>query len=55
MNRNQHGLGYKKEIIFHIPDYSKLVQFSSIGFLDKKMKALEVNEEFKNVDDKSID
>jgi hypothetical protein len=50
-NKNRHGLGYDKGNNFHIPDYSKPVQFVSAGFLDENLKTLEVNEEVKNVDD----
>jgi hypothetical protein len=40
--KNRHGLGYDKGNNFHIPDYSKPIQFVSAGFL----------EEIKNVDNK---
>jgi hypothetical protein len=34
-NKNRHGLGYDKGNNFHIPDYSKPVQFVSAGFLEE--------------------
>jgi hypothetical protein len=32
-NKNRTGLGYDKEVTFHIPNYSKPIQFQSVGFL----------------------
>jgi len=32
-NNHRTGLGYDKDVSFHILDYSKLVQFHSVGFL----------------------
>jgi hypothetical protein len=34
-NKNRTGLGYDKEVTFHIPDYSKPIQFQSVGFLQE--------------------
>jgi hypothetical protein len=34
-NKDRHGLGYDKGNNFHIPDYSKPVQFVSAGFLEE--------------------
>jgi hypothetical protein len=34
-NKNRTGLGYDKEVTFHIPDYSKPIQFHSVGFLQE--------------------
>jgi hypothetical protein len=31
-NKNQHGLGYEKDISFHIPNYSKPIQFVSVSY-----------------------
>jgi len=33
-NKHRTGLGYEKDVSFHIPDYSKPIQFQSIGFLE---------------------
>jgi hypothetical protein len=30
-NKNRTGLGYDKEVTFHIPDYSKPIKFHSVG------------------------
>jgi len=37
ISHNKHiiGLGYEKEVTFHIPDYSKPIQFQSVGFLQE--------------------
>jgi len=32
-NKHKIGLGYDKEVSFHIPDYSNPIQFQSVGFL----------------------
>lgn len=32
-NKNKTGLGYDKDVSFHIPDYSKPIQLQSAGFL----------------------
>jgi len=32
-NKHKIGLGYDKDVSFHIPDYSKPVQFHSVGFI----------------------
>ena len=32
-NKHKIGLGYEKDLSFHIPDYSKPIQFQSVGFL----------------------
>ena len=32
-NQHRTGLGYDKVVSFHIPDYSKPIQFQSAGFL----------------------
>jgi hypothetical protein len=50
-NKNQHGLRYEKGNNFHIPYYSKSVQFMSVGFFDENLKTPKVNKEVKNVDD----
>ena len=34
-NRNQRGLGYENQNSFHLPNYSKLVLFVSVGFLQE--------------------
>jgi hypothetical protein len=34
-NKNRIRLGYEKEVTFHIPDYSKPIQFQSVGFLQE--------------------
>lgn len=33
LNKHKTGLGYDKEVSFHIPIYSKPIQFQSVGFL----------------------
>lgn len=42
-NKHRIGLGYEKEITVHIHDYSKLVQFVSVGFLDEYLKEKDCN------------
>ena len=32
-NKHRIGLGYEKDVSFHIPDYLKPIQFQSVGFL----------------------
>ena len=32
-NKNRTGLGYDKEVTFHIPDYSRPIKFHNVGFL----------------------
>lgn len=32
-NKHKIGLGYDKEVTFHIPDYSRPIHFQSVGFL----------------------
>jgi hypothetical protein len=34
------GLGYDKEVTFHILDYSRLIQFQSVGFLQEVSTSL---------------
>jgi hypothetical protein len=34
-NNNRTGLGYDKEVTFHIPDYSRPIKFQSAGFLQE--------------------
>jgi hypothetical protein len=34
-NKNRTGLGYDKEVTFHIPDYSRPIKFQSAGFLQE--------------------
>jgi hypothetical protein len=34
-NKNRTGLGYDKEVTFHIPDYSRPIKFQSVGFLQE--------------------
>jgi len=34
-NRNQHGLGYENQNIFHILNYSKPILFASVVFLQE--------------------
>jgi hypothetical protein len=34
-NKNRIGLGYDKEVTFHIPNYSKPIKFQSDGFLQE--------------------
>jgi hypothetical protein len=34
-NNNRIGLGYDKEVTFHIPDYSRPIKFQSDGFLQE--------------------
>jgi hypothetical protein len=46
-NRNQHGLGYEKDIKFHIPNYSKPIQFVSVNFLST-LRTLSIQKFLKN-------
>ena len=32
-NKHKTGLGYDKDLSFHIPDYAKPIQFQSVGFI----------------------
>ena len=34
-NKNRIGLGYDKEVTFHIPDYSRPIKFQSVGFMQE--------------------
>ncbi|MCY6488113.1 hypothetical protein, partial [Actinobacillus pleuropneumoniae] len=38
-NKHKTGLGYDKDLSFHIPDYSKPVQFQSAGFIHESSPA----------------
>lgn len=49
--RNQNGLGYENANNFHIPDYSKLVLFVSVGFLAGNLSGLEAIEDINQADD----
>ena len=35
-NRQRKGLGYEKDVTFHIPEYSKPIQFVSVGFINEE-------------------
>jgi len=39
-NKHKIGLGYDKVVSFHIPDYSKPIQFQSAGFLQDGSSSL---------------
>ena len=38
-NKHRTGLGYDKDLSFHIPDYAKPIQFQSAGFIDDSSPA----------------
>ena len=42
INNNKHrlGLGYDKEVTFHIPNYSRPIQFQIYGFLQENSSSL---------------
>jgi hypothetical protein len=36
-NKHRTSIGYEKEVTFHIPDYTKPIQFQSVGFLQESL------------------
>jgi hypothetical protein len=40
INKHKTRLGYKMEVIFHIPDYSKPIKFQGVGFLQENSSSL---------------
>ena len=51
-NRKRKGLGYEKDVTFHIPDYSKPIPFVSTGFINEESNQ-KVHEEANQQDDEN--
>jgi hypothetical protein len=39
------SIGYEKEVTFHIPDYTKLIWFQSVGLLQENLYSISIVQE----------